>query len=366
MRFLFTTAPLAGHFYPLVPLAWACRAQGHDVLVASTDHFVATAQQSGLPVAACGPGFALSEWADAGAAFGVGNSPQAHGDVLGLMAQRNLAGTLSTVDAWRPDVVISERSEFAGPVAAAERGLPHVQIHWGVSELAEYREAARERLGELPAPATVWNTWPPSLRHSFAAGHLSLRHVPFDGPATVPQWMQRTPVRPRICLTLGTILPLLGARDLTGFVLEIADQLSRLDTEIVLAVDDGFARSLPSLPDAVVHAGRVPLSQVLRTSRILIHHGGQGSCLTGLAAGCAQVVLPKFDDMFANAQAVVSRGAGMALPLDEAAPEGVAKLCRQLLDSPWFAEAAGAIADEIATQPSPADVVKALEGVVHD
>ncbi|MEU0485051.1 glycosyl transferase, partial [Streptosporangium sp. NPDC006013] len=55
MRLLFTTAPLRGHFFPLVPLAWAARAVGHDVLVATTDGFAAVVARSGLPAASFGP-----------------------------------------------------------------------------------------------------------------------------------------------------------------------------------------------------------------------------------------------------------------------------------------------------------------------
>jgi L-noviosyl transferase len=34
MRFLFSTLPGLGHFFPIVPLAWGVRAAGHDVVVA--------------------------------------------------------------------------------------------------------------------------------------------------------------------------------------------------------------------------------------------------------------------------------------------------------------------------------------------
>ena len=44
MRILFTTAPLSGHYFPLVPLAWACRSIGHEVLVATSGHYVGTVQ----------------------------------------------------------------------------------------------------------------------------------------------------------------------------------------------------------------------------------------------------------------------------------------------------------------------------------
>ncbi|MER7007268.1 nucleotide disphospho-sugar-binding domain-containing protein [Dactylosporangium sp. NPDC000555] len=370
MRFLFSTAPLHGHLYPLVPLAWACRARGHEVLVATTNHFVPAAQQTGLPVAGCGPGFDLWELADAGAAYGVADAPRDHGEVLALMASRNLAGTLSIVDQWRPDLVVAERSEYAGPVAAAARGIPYAEVHWGVSELVEYRAAARSRLADplrehgltgLPEPAAVFNPWPPSLRQSYAMDHLGLRHVPYDGASPVPDWMLSPADRPRICLTLGTILPHLAKDNLTSFVLDLLDELARLGVEVIVAVDDEFAKRLPRVPSAVRHVGRVPLSQVLRTSQILIHHGGQGSSLTALASGCVQVVMPKFDDMFANADAVVASGAGLSVPLDKATPDDVAGLCRELLADPGFGAAALRVSREIQAQPAPVDAARVLE-----
>lgn len=56
MRVLFTTNPLSGHFFPLVPLAWACRLAGHEVLVATAENFVSTAARSFLPHTFSEPG----------------------------------------------------------------------------------------------------------------------------------------------------------------------------------------------------------------------------------------------------------------------------------------------------------------------
>jgi UDP:flavonoid glycosyltransferase YjiC (YdhE family) len=373
MRVLFTTSPLAGHFFPLVPLASACRSMGHEVLVATSEHFVTTALHAGLPAISSGPGIGLHELADPDAPHGIRDASHAHGRVFARMVSRNLAGTLAIVESWRPDVVVSERAELAGPIAAAVHGIPHAELHWGVPDLIEYRAAAESALhgrlrglglDGLPTPDAILNPWPPSLRLPHAGGHLGLRHVPYNGTARVSNWMLAPSPNPRICLTFGTVLPHLVAQGLTGLILDILENLARLDCELIVAMDDELAERLRPLPSAVRHAGRVPLSEALRTCQALIHHGGQGTSLTALAVGCPQVVLPKFGDQLGNADAVELSGAGLVLPLDEATPERVAHHCRGVLDDPRFGESALEVAREISAQPSPTDVAGVLERLV--
>lgn len=62
MRVLFTTAPLPGHLYPMVPLAWALRAAGHQVLVAAPENFSETVVATGLPAATSAPPVAFEEF----------------------------------------------------------------------------------------------------------------------------------------------------------------------------------------------------------------------------------------------------------------------------------------------------------------
>lgn len=373
MRVLFTTAPMHGHLFPLVPLAWACRAAGHEVLVATTEHFVPSVVQAGLPAAPVGPGMALSELAAPAAAHGIDDAPYAHGEVFGAMASRNLADTRALVETWRPDLVVNERSELAGPVAAAAAGTPHAELRWGVAELTEYRAAGEDVLRDqlralglpgLPTPGLRLSPWPPSLRLPHARADLSLRHVSYNGAAVVPAWASAPGTRPRICLTLGTVIPQLSSDGAAGFLRRLVDSLGRLGCELVIAVDDAVAEELGTLPETVLHAGRVPLAEVLPGCRLLIHHGGQGSALTGLAAGCPQVVLPRFDDALENAQAVVDAGVGLSLRLEQATPQGVADHAGRVLADPRFRAAAATVAREIAAQPAPAEVVGVLERLV--
>src|SRR5688572_28667204 len=49
MRVLFTTWAWPAHYLPMVPLAWALRAAGHEVRMASQPELLPVMRESGLP-----------------------------------------------------------------------------------------------------------------------------------------------------------------------------------------------------------------------------------------------------------------------------------------------------------------------------
>ena len=56
MRLLMAAAPAAGHVLPMVPLAWALRSAGHDVLLTTAGGGVELAASAGLLTVAVAPG----------------------------------------------------------------------------------------------------------------------------------------------------------------------------------------------------------------------------------------------------------------------------------------------------------------------
>ncbi len=56
MRFLLTTAPGAGHLFPLVPLAWSLRALGHEILLATAGPGTVFGPCAGLTTVDVAPG----------------------------------------------------------------------------------------------------------------------------------------------------------------------------------------------------------------------------------------------------------------------------------------------------------------------
>jgi len=376
MRVLFSTVPLAGHFLPLAPLAWALRTAGHEVLVTTPDNFVPAVLGSGLPTVSCGPQAeftGLIRQKDL-SAVPEGLVPQRylHGRAFGRIAGGSLAGIAALAESWKPDMLVCERAEFAGPLVAASRNIPWVQYHWSVSALPEYRYAAAEELGtamaaagirDLPRPAAVLDPWPAGLRLGHAANHQEIRHVPSHGDARVPGWVFEQRSRPRICLTFGTLLPRYGDGGLRGLMTALAQALAETGAELLLAVDDALAAKWPAPHAAIRHIGRLPLADTFPTCDVVVHHGGQGTSLTALAAGRPQFVLPELDDQFDNARALKSAGAAVVLPMAAAAPDTVVKGCLRLLEDDRYAKAAARLAEVAVRMPTPAALVAPLEAL---
>jgi UDP:flavonoid glycosyltransferase YjiC (YdhE family) len=100
----------------------------------------------------------------------------------------------------------------------------------------------------------------------------------------------------------------------------------------------------------------VPLGALLAASDAVIHHGGSGTTLTALNAGLPQLVLPQGADQFRNAAVIAKSGAGAVVRPTELDADRLAELAN---DTSMRAAAAG-ISAEMATQPTPSDLVPDL------
>ncbi|BFO18350.1 hypothetical protein SHKM778_47380 [Streptomyces sp. KM77-8] len=187
-----------------------------------------------------------------------------------------------------------------------------------------------------------------------------MRYVPYNGSAAVPPWALRSEARPRVCVTLGSVLPATAP----GLWDEVLAAMSRLDADVVLATDP--ALDLGPLPPTVRAAGWLPLTHVLPSCDLVVHHGGPGTTMTSLVHGLPQLVLaPVASDMAEYGHRVTALGAGRALPVSDATAGRIEEECRQLLGDPRYRSGARSLAEDIARQPSPARTVVLLERVAH-
>jgi UDP:flavonoid glycosyltransferase YjiC (YdhE family) len=159
-------------------------------------------------------------------------------------------------------------------------------------------------------------------------------------------------------VTLGTSVPYAaGVSGLTGVVEAVRD----LDAEVVLALGEADRSALGALPGNVRLSGWVPLSALVPTCRVVVHHGGAGTTMNALVAGVPQLVLPHGADQHVNAAAVQQRGVGLSHLPGDADPATVGPSLRRLLTEPAFSKAADEVRTEIAELPPPADMVPSLE-----
>ncbi|GAA0532735.1 glycosyl transferase [Saccharopolyspora subtropica] len=390
---LFTALPAYGLSLPLVPLAWAARAAGHDVLFASANPMAKVLADAGLQVVDTYPDRDI--WAEFAEIAEHGESFESD-DVRAIIESNNSYGyvawkTISaTVEAGRDfgaDLVVYASDFRSGPFVAAKLGVPALDVGnrmaWAMRD-REFREKPsilndptltrllRERLdltAAEPVPLAGIDPRAPSLGGIVddevdeidGRPWWPMRSVPYNGGVLAPGWVFAPPARPRVLVTLGTTVPLLaGFSSLTVAL----DALSTMDVEVVLAAGNADLTELGELPENVVPTGFLPFSTVLPRCSLVVHHGGAGTIAACLAYGVPQLVLPAYGENRESADQLTRRGVALQHDPETLTVAQAQATVRRLLDEPAFAKVAGEVADEIARMPSPAAVITKLERLV--
>ena len=163
MRVLMTTKAGAGHFGPLIPFARAFQRAGADVLVAAPREAAPMVRAERLPLWAFDDPPAQERAAifaqvrDQALRCGPSDGRVAGDIFVRIDARAAFPGVLAACRAWGPDLVISEITEFAGPLAAEVIGVPSVAV--GISQQGKEERvasvvvaAARRALGGAGRP----------------------------------------------------------------------------------------------------------------------------------------------------------------------------------------------------------------------
>ena len=108
-----------------------------------------------------------------------------------------------------------------------------------------------------------------------------------------------------------------GAVWSSGIVLRACiDALAGRDYHVVLSLGhQNLPAEYGTLPNNFRLADYVPGLSMARRCDLMLHHGGYGSCQTGLVTGTPSVVVPTFSERESNARRIAELGAGeMVLP----------------------------------------------------
>jgi MGT family glycosyltransferase len=139
---------------------------------------------------------------------------------------------------------------------------------------------------------------------------------------------------------------------LRGCVAALADE----DVDVVLTTGHKNLSEdvIASLPANFRHEPYLPGLAMAGKSDLMIHHGGHGSSMTGLATGTPAVIVPTYSERESNARRVAALGAGaVVVPAQGASGEkemSVEELrgrVRQVLSDPSFGANARRIAETI-------------------
>ncbi|OLT29960.1 hypothetical protein BJF83_09730 [Nocardiopsis sp. CNR-923] len=371
MRVLFSSSPGVGHFLPLVQLAWAFRADGHDVLVTIAEH-ADKAAAAGLEVVDVAPDYS------AVAVFE--RVAREHPDFAARMAERAEAPiedwaiqvaavnrpmverTMDVADQWRPDLVVYDQGATVGLLAAARRGVPSVQRNQSAWRTGALHENVARELADLcerydltvPEPDVTVESFPPSMLSGTPEEGWFMRWVPYGGGHVVGDRLPRPGSRPRVAITMGTI-------ELQTFGLDMLDPLlaAAADTpaDFVLALGDIDVSGLV-VPSNVTSVGWTPLHTLLRDCAAVLHHGGGGTTLTAVDAGIPQMLTPDPRDrlQYTACAAVRDRGIGLT-----GAPKDVdSALITRLLEDETMRRAAEEVRDEVWALPTPVETERRI------
>ncbi|MCO1580350.1 DUF1205 domain-containing protein [Crossiella sp. SN42] len=389
MRVLCTTWDMSGHLNPMVPLGWALRAAGHEVLVACAPHFAPVVTAAGLPALPVGPEFdSFAELArqvrergwQPSAPVDRDGDPTAPQRIRrrGLLghrvgAQAAAAQAAELVDfarQWRPDLVVFEPTGFAGPLVASLLDIPAVRHLWSVDLTAPVAEFAEDLVGELWRQYTVDSprlngdrTLDPCPAQVQVADELPrepIRFVPYNGPSVLPDWLLEPPERPRVCVTWGTSLDRFGFGHLVHAPRVVA-ALADSEVELVLAMTESQRALFGELPANVRFLGPVPLHLLLPTCAAVVHQGGAGGTMTALVNGVPQLVVADMPDGVFHGRQLARGGVGRTLAGEQATVPVLRDQVHSLLSEPGYRQAAAAARADMLARPSPLDVVADLE-----
>jgi UDP:flavonoid glycosyltransferase YjiC (YdhE family) len=367
VRILFSSTPGEGHIRPLLPLARALRARGHEVAFATGAIWRERLEEQGFGFLAAGP--------DVITPVGVINPeeraritpadmrlfvfPRIFGRGQAPAKTREL---LEHTRTWTPDAFVTETSDLAAPIVAAALEVPLVNHSFGAMLPLRVAEAAAEVVAPLwrehglepdPYAGTFRGLYvdvaPPALANGEPpAESVRLRLVERTAAAPPPDGVEA----PFVYATMGTIF-----NEPQAF----RTLLDALDGRPAL-VTTGRGGSVDGpVPKGVRLAEFVPQEEVLPHARAVVSHGGSGTMLGALAHGLPLVLVPQGADQFDNAVLCERAGAALVVMPEEASAARIRAALDRVLEEPSFAEAAGRVAAEIAAMPSADEVAQRVE-----
>ncbi|MFF3263900.1 activator-dependent family glycosyltransferase [Streptomyces sp. NPDC002932] len=414
MRVLFATIPEKSHLFCMTPLAWAMRAAGHEVRVASCKELSDVVAATGMTAVATGTNDGINasmhanrdaqemteliSWNELDPAKLTYEAEAYRAQVVAyacaMFNETMIPDLVEFARVWRPDLVVWDSLTYAGPIVAGVVGAAHVRSLCFADVWVKKREILRELALTVPAaerkdPLAEWlgdraeefggayseelttgqltlDPLPESLGIVTGAPRAPIRFVPYNGPAIVPDWLRTPPERTRICMSLGASNTERHGGDYVSKG-DILAQLAELDAEVVAALLPAQLAELGPLPDNVRAVSSVPLHALLPSCSLLIHHGGFGSYANALVYGVPQltVTTPLADQLYRGA-GIEQQGAGLLLGTDRATPEAVYERASRVLADASFQQNAARLRDEATALPSPAEVVPVLERLARE
>lgn len=371
MQVLFTSVPAPSHVDPLLHLATALDAAGHEVTFITGPALVPRIERAGFRAVAAG-----LDWnePEADRTFpeirGLSLPDLDHWWVHNIFFDRHARPMATDVarllDDGSFDLLVRTHVEFGGWAAAVARGVPQVVVQlgqaWSTERLPWIGDGVAHVLHGL-APGRDVDL--PSLHGDL----MLLLHPASYDPLTpqVPWFRCRPPVplpldpvpprpealagapsdRPVVLVTFGTVF-----NRTEGAFEVVLEALAGLDVTAIVTV--GSTRdpdALGPVPEHVRVLRYAAYAELLPHCDVVLGHGGFSTTMSALLHGVPLVTMPLGADQPWNGGNTARLGLGRVVEFEGVTPVRVADAITTVLGDPAYRAGASAYADELRALP---------------
>ena len=391
LRVLLTVQPSTGHLHPLMPVANALAAAGHEVAFCSAPAFRGEVEAYGFPYFDAGLDWVTSDQSTwqafppmppPGPEFGAFSVTM----FADITTRRMVPDLLAIARQWAPDLVIRESMEYGGCLAAECLGLPHASIAGNAYSAVDlptvHHFAGNRRLVAEPLArhrAEFGLPPDPDVLMPFRSLHLAfmpptwegrdaprpphthfLRHTNTAPPGgKLPAWVDELPKRPTVYASLGTVF-----NKTSGILEAIIAALGDEPVNVVVAIgrDQDPVRFGPQPPHVHLEPS-VAQTLLLPHCDLFITHGGFNSVKEALSVGVPMVVVPITADQPYSAGRCAALGVARVIDADHRTPEAIGEATRQVLVDPSYRAKARQVQGEMLALPGLEHAVELLESL---
>jgi MGT family glycosyltransferase len=389
MRILVTSVSAYGHLQPLIALAKALVEVGHEVAFATGPELRPRSEAAGFTSFDAGISMDAAFERLAVLFPDQQYNRLAPSEILGwylphlfgeVLAPAMLDDLELVVQSWKPDVVVHETWEFAGPIVAAGAGIPSICQTLGLridDTILDLVAAAVAPLWQQhglnpDSMAGIYrtlclDTTPASLQDQESAKSREVVHSlrPVAEPPVhgeeLPRWIEQRRNVPLVYMTLGTNN---GTNSDVSMFRSVLDGLEDLDIDVLITIGLGKdPATIGPLAKNIHVENYVPQSLLLPHCSAVICHGGPGTILHSLAHGLPLLILPQGADQYIMGDRVLAAGVGLRLVPADVNPSGVRASILALLEETSYKLDAYRLKREIAEMPGPDEAVLLIEEV---
>ena len=377
MRLIFSFQPSTAHVNLYLPTVRALAERGHEVLVVTADCFVDRVERAGVSAIAGGLDWTDHDMNERWPDFAQVPRDQVAAFFIGTICASRLAPAMAAsldeiIEAFSPDLIVRDVTEFGAVIAAERRGLPTASMGFGPTP------GPTRHLGLVAEPLSPMRpgaAGPPDLMglvalhfapESFMADPAQLddrvhlfRPDVFDGTTPASGAIDlgsRSGERPLVYVSLGTVF------STPELFQPILDGLADLAVDVV-ATTGRFSPDELDVPGNAIVERYLPNSQLLPAVDLVVAHGGYTTVMGILGAGKPMVLIPFTADHPANARRCEAMGVAHVLHPDDLMPTTVRAIVANSLADPTCAANAQVVATELAAMPGPDEAAQLIEGL---